>query len=195
MLRKTVGSLMLLAGVYASAGENYFQTAWDAKGLLALEGAFGQAKSKQVQDVPGGSYVLHSKTDTIGAGGLKLGGESEDYRLFLSGRFHAVPDYDSVTTLGLEMQYLMRAGENFNVFLGINAGSMWSQLTAGSTEYSTRSTYAGGDAGVNIDITQNFGVELGARLNKSLSNSDNPASIDYLAEAYMSLVLKFTGAY
>lgn len=196
MLRKSVGALILLASVTASAGENYFQTAWDAKGLLALEGAFGQAQTKQVQDNPGGGdYVLETQTDGAGAGGLKLGGESEDYRLFLSGRYHVVPDYDYVATVGAELQYLIRGGENFNIFLGINGGMMRSQATANDVEYTVTNPYFGGDAGVNIDITQNFGLELGARINQALGDNKEPASIDYLAEGYVSLVFKFTGAY
>ena len=186
---------MLLAGVYASAGENYFQTAWDAKGLLALEGAFGQAQTKLVQDNPGAGDLVDTETDGVAAGGFKLGGESENYRLFLSGRYHVVPDYDYVATVGAELQYLIRSGENFNIFFGVNGGMMRSQATDNNIEYTVTNSYLGGDVGVNFDISQNFGLELGARLNQSLGDKKEPASIDYLAEGYVSLVFKFTGDY
>ena len=195
MLRKSVGSLMLLASVYASAGENYFQNAWDAKGLLALEGGFGVAHAKQTQDIEGGVYVQNSKNEGAFAGGLKLGGESEFYRLFISARYHGVKNFDYVATVGGEIQYLIRAGENFNIFMGINGGMMSSQATLGTNEYSVNNPYAGGDVGVNIDVTDNFGIELGARVNSTFTNSDNPANVAYLAEGYGSLVFKFTGAY
>ena len=196
MLRKSVGSLMLLASVYASAGENYFQNAWDAKGLIALEGAVGTGQTKLTQPaVGGGDFVVTSESNTAVGAGFKLGGESEFYRLFLSGRYHEVDNYDSVVTLGMEMQYLIRAGENFNVFLGINGGVMNSQATVGAIEYSASNPYAGADAGVNIDIIDNFGVEVGVRMNKSLSGSDEIGSVDNLIEGYASLVFKFTGAY
>ncbi|MCK5666624.1 MAG: hypothetical protein KAI17_24210 [Thiotrichaceae bacterium] len=197
MLRKSVGSLMLLASVYASAGENYFQNSWDAKGLLALEGGFGIGSVKQTQNDPatGALFVLNSTNEAAISGGFKLGGESEHYRLFLSARYHEVQDFDSVVTAGAELQYLIRAGENFNIFLGVNGGMMASQKTIGALEYSTDNAYAGVDAGVNIDITENFGLELGARLNNTFDDSDNPANIAYLAEGYASLVFKFTGDY
>ena len=195
MLRKSVGSLMLLAGVYASAGENYFQTAWDAKGLIALEGGAGVANVKQTQDITGGVYVQNSSNEAVVSAGLKLGGESENYRLFVSARYHNVQDFDYVATVGGELQYLIRAGESFNVFLGLNGGMMSSQRTIGTDEYSINNPYAGADAGINIDITEHFGIELGARINSTFTNSDNPANIAYLAEGYGSLVFKFTGAY
>ena len=195
MLRKSVGSLMLLASVYASAGENYYQNAWDAKGLLALEGGFGVANAKQTQSIEGGVYVQRSQNEAAGSAGFKLGGESEYYRLFLSARYHEVENFDYVATVGGEMQYLIRAGENFNLFLGINGGMMSSQTTLGANEYSINNPYAGGDVGVNIDITDSFGLELGARVNSTFTKSDNPANVAYLAEGYASLVFKFTGQY
>ncbi|MDA3946587.1 MAG: hypothetical protein PF439_07915 [Helicobacteraceae bacterium] len=196
MLRKSVGSLMLLASVYASAGENYFANEWDAKGLLALEGFGGTAQTKLTQDYPGGGdYVIQSKSGTSVGGGLKLGGESKNYRLFLSARYHEVEDYDYVSTIGVEVQYLIRAGEHFNIFLGLNGGGMGTQTTINSVEYSTKNPYAGGDAGVNIDIVENLGVELGLRYNKAFYDSSEIGAVDYLAEAYASIVFKFTGDY
>ena len=196
MLRKTVGSVLLLASVYATAGENYFQNEWDAKGLIALEGAIGTTQVKQTQENPGGGlYVIESDKKTTAAGGFKLGGESEHYRLFLSGRYHAVKDFDSVVTLGAELQYLIRAGEHFNIFMGVNGGQLMSQATVGTTQYTYDSAYVGGDAGLNIDIFENFGLELGARANKTLADSSEPGAISFLIEGYVSLVFKFTGNY
>jgi len=195
-MKKVLGSVLLLTSVYATAGENYFQNAWDAKGLLAVEGAFGQGQAKLTQENPsGGSHVIKNESKNAFGGGLKLGGESERYRLFISGRYHSVSDFDSVYTAGAEMQYLIRAGEHFNIFLGINGGLMGTQMTVGSTEYTTTNPYAGGDIGVNLDIIENFGLELGVRLNKNLGDTTDIGSIDYLAEGYVSLVFKFTGEY
>ncbi|WP_345975199.1 hypothetical protein [Sulfurimonas sp. HSL3-7] len=195
-MKKVLGSVLLLTSVYATAGENYFQTAWDAKGLIALEGAFGTAQTKLTESSPsGGDHVILNENGTSFGGGLKLGGESEDYRFFLSARYHDVEDYDYVSTVGLEMQYLIRAGEHFNIFLGLNGGLMSAQTTIGETEYTTNNPYAGADVGVNIDIVDNFGVELGIRANKSLGDQNEIGTVDYLAEGYASLVFKFTGAY
>ena len=187
---------MLLASVYASAGENYFANEWDAKGLIALEGFAGTTQTKLTQDDPsGGDYIILDKSGSAFGGGLKIGGESKDYRLFLSARYHDVEDYDYVSTLGAEIQYLIRAGEHFNVFLGLNGGVMASQATIGTVEYSTTNPYAGADAGVNIDIVDNLGVEFGLRVNKAFADSSEIGAVDYLAEGYASIVFKFTGEY
>jgi len=195
-MKKVLGSVLLLTSVYATAGENYFQNAWDAKGLLALEGAFGQGQAKLTQVNPsGGEHVILNESKSAFGGGFKLGGESEAYRLFLSGRYHSVSDFDAVYTAGAEMQYLIRAGEHFNIFLGINGGLMSTQMTVGTTEYTTTNPYAGGDVGVNLDIIDNFGLELGVRFNKNLGSTTDIGSIDYMTEGYVSLVFKFTGQY
>lgn len=195
-MKKLMGSALLLASVYVSAGENYFQDEWDAKGLLALEGAVGTAQAKQTEPNPSGGYhVIDNKYQAAFAGGLKLGGESRLYRIYLSGRYHMVNDYDGVVTLGGELQYLIRAGEHFNIFLGVNGGQLVAQTTKDTTEYTFRSAYAGGDLGVNIDISDNFGLELGARGMKTLADSNEVGAISFLVEGYASLVFKFTGDY
>ncbi len=195
-MKKVLGSVLLLTSVYATASENYYQNAWDAKGLVALEGAFGVAETKLTQENPtGGDYIIKKESGSSFAGGLKLGGESEDYRFFMSARYHEVEDYDYVTTIGAEMQYLIRAGEHFNIFLGLNGGGMGSQTTIGAVEYSMWNPYVGADAGVNIDIVENFGLEFGIRFNKAFSDSQDVGAVDYLAEGYVSLVFKFTGQY
>ena len=195
-MKKLIGSALLLTSVYATAGENYFQNEWDAKGLIGLEGAIGMTQVKLTEENPtGGKHVIQSEKKSTFAGGLKLGGESENYRLFLSGRYHEAKDFDSVLTVGAELQYLIRAGEHFNIFMGINGGQLMAYSTVGSTQYKYDSAYAGGDAGVNIDIFENFGLELGARGMKTLSESSDNGGISFLLEAYASLVFKFTGNY
>ena len=195
-MKKIVSAVLLLSSVYASAGENYFQNEWDAKGLIGLEAALGTTQVKLTEDSPaGGQHVLESKKKSTFAGGVKLGGESEHYRLFLSGRYHGVKDFDSVLTAGAELQYLIRAGEHFNIFMGVNGGQLQSKITDGTTQYTYDSSYVGGDAGVNIDVFENFGIELGARGFKTLADSSEKGGISFIVEGYASLVFKFTGNY
>jgi len=111
-MKKILGSVLLLTSVYAMAGENYYQNDWDAKGLLGIEGSFGSGKSKLTEDRLGsGQRVVENKSASVYGVGFKLGGESEHYRLFLSGRYHKLKDFDYVYTGGGELQYLIRAGE------------------------------------------------------------------------------------
>ena len=195
-MKKILSSVLLLSSVYVSAGENYFQNEWDAKGLLGLEGAMGVSQVKQTEPVAaGGVHVIETAKKTTASGGFKLGGESEHYRLFISGRYHGVEDFDSVVTLGGELQYLIRAGEHFNIFMGLNGGQLMAQATEGTIQYTFDSPYVGGDVGVNIDVLENFGLEIGARGMKTMEDSSEPGAISFLMEAYFSLIFKFTGNY
>jgi len=195
-MKKILGSALLLTSVLATAGENYYQNAWDAKGLLAIEGAFGSAQTKLTEPNPsGGDHIINNEGNSAVGAAFKLGGESESYRLFMSARYHNVENYDYVATAGMELQYLLRFTEHFNIFLGVNGGMMGSQATIGSTEYSVINPYAGVDAGLNIDIVENFGVEVGVRMNKAFADSSEIGAVDYIAEGYASLVFKFTGNY
>jgi hypothetical protein len=191
LLRKAVGSLLLLAGVTASA-ENFFQDEWDAKGLIGLELGGGVANVKQLTT---NDAVITDETEAIGSFGLKFGGESENYRAFLEARFIGEADYDYIGTVGASLQYLIRTGENFNIFMGVNGGQLYSRATENDIEYTHSNPYLGADAGVNLDFTDNLGLELGARFQKVLTNNSEPFMIDYLAQGYASLIFKFTGDY
>ncbi len=202
MLKKVLSSAILLAAVNVSAGENYFANEWDAKGLIAIEGA-GGSMNLIYNDATTSPATAH--TDSTGAGSvsLKLGGESKHYRLFLAGTYYLLdaPDTSdsSAASLGLQMDYLIRAGEHFNIFMGLNGGAIYSDFEqdavgGGTTSETNTDGYAGAQAGVNIDIVENLGVELGVR-GKHVFSANNVSAIDNMYEGYASLVFKFTGEY
>ncbi len=200
MLKKVLSSAILLAAVNASAGENYFANEWDAKGLIAIEGAGGSMNLIQKD------ATTIQTTESTGAGSLslKLGGESRFYRLFLAGTYYLLdaPDTSSssAASLGLQVDYLIRAGEHFNIFMGLNGGAIYSDfeyagVTPGTKDYTTNTdAYAGAQAGVNIDIIDNLGIELGIR-GKHVFSADDVYTIDNMYEGYASIVFKFTGEY
>ena len=145
-----------------------------------------------------------SSTDSTGAGSvsLKLGGESRFYRLFLAGTYYLLDapntSSSSAASLGLQIDYLIRAGEHFNIFMGLNGGGIYSDfeqnVAGGTTSETNTDAYAGAQAGVNIDIIDNLGVELGVR-GKHVFSGDNVAAIDNMYEGYAAIVFKFTGEY
>jgi len=201
MLKKVLSSAILLAAVNASAGENYFANEWDAKGLIAIEGS-GGSMDLIYNDTTVDPAV--SSTDSTGAGAvsLKLGGESRFYRLFLAGTYYLLDapntSSSSAASLGLQVDYLIRAGEHFNIFMGLNGGGIYSdfeqEVVGGTTSETSTDGYAGVQAGVNIDIIDNLGIELGARY-KHVFSADNVAAIDNMYEGYAAIVFKFTGEY
>ena len=198
MLKKVLSSAILLAAMNASAGENYFANEWDAKGLIAIEGAGGSI-NLIAKDA---TTITTSESTSAGSVSLKLGGESRDYRLFLAGTYYLLdaPNTSSSTaaSLGLQIDYLIRAGEHFNIFMGLNGGGIYSDFendSTGTTEYTTNTDgYAGAQAGVNIDIIDSLGIELGARY-KHVFAADDVYTIDNMYEGYAAIVFKFTGEY
>jgi hypothetical protein len=200
MLKKVLSSAILLAAMNASAGENYFANEWDAKGLIAIEGAGGSI-NLIAKDA---TTITTSESTSAGAVSLKLGGESRHYRLFLAGTYYLLdaPNTSKSTaaSLGLQIDYLIRAGEHFNIFMGLNGGGIYSDfeydgVVAGTTDYTTNTdAYAGAQVGVNIDIVDNLGIELGVR-GKHVFAADDVYTIDNMYEGYASIVFKFTGEY
>jgi len=202
MLKKIISSVVLLAAVNVYAqSENYFASEWDAKGLLAIEGAGGSMNLTEESN----STIGRDDDVASGAISLKLGGESKNYRLFLVGTYYIFDGKkDTVTestaaSLGIQMDYLIRAGEHFNVFLGLNGGGIRTDIKedtgTGTISNVETNTYAGGQAGINIDIIDNLGLEFGARAKHVFTGSDHPYTIENIYEGYGSIVFKFTGDY
>ncbi len=203
MLKKVLSSAILLAAVNASAGENYFDNEWDAKGLIAIEGAGGSANLIK-NDTSVTPSVATTDSTSSGALSLKLGGESKHYRLFLAGTYYMLDapsgvDEASAASLGLQIDYLIRAGEHFNIFMGLNGGYMFTDFEVDvgkdqTTSETNSDAYAGAQVGVNIDIIDSLGVELGGRY-KHVYSGNNVAAIDNMYEGYAAIVFKFTGDY
>lgn len=201
MMKKVLSSALLLASISASAGENYFSNEWDAKGLIAIEGAGGSLSLKQEN----GSTITSEDNTGAGSVALKLGGESKYYRLFLDGRYYMLDasgfESSKAASLGLQIDYLIRAGEHFNIFMGLNGGGIYSkfQKDAISTgtpaaQYTNKDGYLGAQVGVNIDIIDNLGVELGLRA-KHVFAAEDVLAISNSYDGYAAIVFKFTGEY
>ncbi len=198
--------MILLAAVNASAGENYFSDEWDAKGLIAIGGSGGSMSlTNKTTDNNGFNEVLKSDNSGFSSASLKLGGESKNYRLFIDGTYYIfdAPDTTSSTaiSLGVQMDYLIRAGEHFNIFMGLNGGGVYSEFQNEDASVPTRTyyvdskdAYAGVQLGVNIDIIDNLGVELGGRVKHVFTDQDQYV-IENIYEGYATLVFKFTGEY
>ena len=212
-MKKVLSSALLLASVTVSAGENYFSNEWDAKGLIAIEATMNSTEFIASEGSSSGvNGSLQARDSDVGFG-LKLGGESRFYRAFLVAEYYNndAPDMDytggtlkvdktTAVSLGLQMDYLIRAGEHFNIFMGLNGGGIYSKYNFNGTGSEVRDVkaqdgYAGVQAGVNIDIIENLGIELGARYKYVFTDSDALYAIDNMYEGYAAIVFKFTGEY
>jgi hypothetical protein len=168
---------LLVMGMNASADEE------STKGLIGVGASYIGTEYNQPDS--GGT-----ETDQVGAPSfnLKLGAEGRFYRAFIDGTFWYTDEYHSAGTLGLALQYLIHPVESFNIFLGVNGGYI---NTIGETE---GDAYYGVDAGINLDLAENFGIEVGGRVaGVSGGNSDYAATAFY--QGYVNAIFKFTGDY
>jgi hypothetical protein len=184
MLRKLVIPAMLFLSVGAYADDSSSSNIWGDKGLIGIEvGYVGTDYTKKTLFNPSGNEETASSASI----GLKLGGESKHYRFFVEGQYwNTDNDYEGAVTVGAALQYLIRLNEHFNIFLGVNGGS----INSYGSEWDP---YAGGDAGVNFDLNDAFGIEVGGRY-CGVGTSDDLKVKDFY-QGYVSAIFKFTGDY
>ena len=164
------------------------------RSLIAIEG--GQVDSTLDTQTISGTTSTTSSTDMKGGfGALKIGAESENFRIFISGRYHDLAEVDLAISGGVEFQFLGRIGDHFNIFIGANGGYAHFEVpdaTNGTQRFGAG--YYGGDAGVNIDFTDNFGLELGYKLmmlDAQQTAGSNTYKINNLNNAYVSFIYKY----
>lgn len=158
--------------------------------LIGIEGGYGNLGYK---------YGTFS-TKSIGVVymGLKIGAETEDFRLFLSARdFHASSSkYDYIITYGGELQRKFHLTKRLNIFLGLDSG-IANLGFKGSGENFTRTIsnpYIGGEVGTNIHLGNSFDWELGGRvLSIQADNIKNGKTyhVNNIASVYTSIIFKW----
>jgi len=179
--------MLLVLGINAHAAEKRSLSEGYA-GLIGIEvGYIGT--EMQNSHLPGnivsGNLLYTEKRDNASLG-LKLGGESRHYRAYIDMRVWKDSDYGTSGTIGGAFQYLIPVGEKFNFFLGLNVGGI-------NTVDSEFDLYYGGDAGINFDMTDNLGLEVGVRYSDVDVNAKDIEKADYFYQGYVAVVFKFRG--
>ncbi len=158
---------MMIAAAPLAAGEYTYHT----HSLFAIEG--GMADS----DMEG------SKVGTVG---LKIGAQSENYRIFLSARHFIADDISHFNTYGAEVQYMFNFSEPVNFFIGANVGNADIKVSTGTSSES--SLYYGADAGFNLHASEMIDVEIGARYMELQEDALNDSRI---VSGYASVIIKW----
>jgi len=191
MIKKLVHKVLLAGLVLTSPLMAEFDFNKDIYSLLAFEGGYSSFDVEKNDAVNPASIT---KYDMMHAG-LKIGAQSQNYRVFLSGRFYNADDFDYATTLGAELQYMFNFSSFANFYLGVNGGVVNMRFTDGGTTSRTISDpYYGADAGFNIHITKSFDFELGARVMQIQAENKIGAisyKFDNLISGYASLIFKY----
>ena len=160
--------------------------------LLGFEGGYSNVDVESTNN--GQTYEIQKSG--FASGGLKIGAESEDYRIFLSARYYNAKDFSKLNTVGGELQYKFNFSKRANFFLGGNVGKAYMRVSDGmNPSVSTDTTYLGGDAGFNIHATELIDLEVGARY----MSFDETVELDpitkykfsSLVTAYASIIIKW----
>ena len=186
--------------------KNKLQKAIISVAFIATSLVASDSSTNSLVGIEGGySSVGYENTTTpnqytagIGQLGLKLGAESKDYRVFLSGRYLVSGDgtFDYIAAYGGELQYKFNISKAFDLFIGVNGGVASMKFTAeGETASRTISDpFVGGDLGANIHLGKTTDLEFGGRVLSIQATNDKPAA-SYLVgnrfTGYASLIFKW----
>ncbi len=197
-LKKVLLALLMSTGLFAYDGTT--------KAIVGVETGYGQFDYSAANE----DNINMGRTSTsedFGILGLKIGAESEEFRIFLDAKYYQVGgDFDYANSMGGSFQYLMFISRDFNFFFGINGGLMNLKVvdsTIGkSYEYSD--PYFGGDVGFNYEVHEKLGFEVGIRyLNINASNTQyytdadtgntmsRTYTVDQMMNIYASMIFKY----
>ncbi len=183
-------AIVVLSNIIVFANSSSYNN--DTKSLIGVEGSFSSF------DVENDSAAALNDNVKYGSLGLKIGAQTDSYRLFLSARYNVIDGYDYAYSLGIEAQYLLNVLPNANIFLGISSG--YFDLSLKDSENDTRnfdSPYIGADLGFNIHLNEKFDFEFGGRIlslsdSKSIIDKNNVTYIfDNIAALYVSIIYKY----
>lgn len=183
----TVGSLF--------ASDDLFD--YKSYSLFGIEAGYGSISSEMTNTNT--SPVTFKTNDTqISNVGLKIGAQSENYRVLLSARY--AKDFDStfdyIANYEAEMDYLFNFSRQANFFIGVSTGMVYTKFIMPGEPFSrtTSSAYYGGNAGFNIHMSRLIDLELGGRM-MLLNTSNIKSGVEYklndIVNGYVSIIFKY----
>ncbi len=175
---KKVLSKVALATLMAAAPLAASNYSFNTNSLFAVEGSFSSL------DVSGvGSSGTYASKDFAG-GGLKIGAESDHYRVFIGVRGYDIEDFSYAYSYGVDLDYKFNFSKIMNFFIGINGGQVdMSHKIATGTE-KINEVYYGANLGFNYHYDDLIDLEFGAHGMK-IDNFDNMVS------GYGSVIIKY----
>lgn len=190
-INKILSTALFASLLIATAGEAREFNMSSTKSLLGFEGGY----SNTYIDTTTATTSTTTKFKPY-HGGIKIGGESEDYRLFLSARYYNVDGFDYITTYGGELQYKFNFSNYMNFFVGFNAGLANAKYKPATTTVRTFSkTYYGADAGFNIHMGESVDLEFGSRVMSIAADNlsgTTTYTFDRIVTGYGSLIFKYS---
>ena len=163
-----------------------------AESLIGIEGSYG----KMSVDTERSNVATNDKV-TLEGGGVKIGAQNDEFRLFLNANYYGSTNdhYNHVETYGVELDYLMKPATSFDIYIGVNGGmANIEQIDDLNLKRTSSDPYYGASLGVNMHVSKLIDLELGGRmLFLDISNTRNNVKYTYnsIASAYASVIFKF----
>lgn len=191
-LNKIVISTLLVASSLMAEESVIPHTYNEIYSFVGIEGGVGRL---DVERSDGINPVILKKYDMYSAG-VKIGAQTENYRVYINANYYDADDFDYMATYGVGLQYIFNFSKSMNAFLGVNAGMANMRfLPAGEVNTRTISDpYVGGEAGFNVHLGDDMDLELGARLysmDASNTISDVKYTFDNMITGYASINFKW----
>lgn len=173
-LNKIVISTLLVASSLMAEESVISYSYENVHSFVGIEGVVGRLDVEQ----DNGTVSNIDKYDMYG-GGVKIGAQTDDYRVYLNANYYDADDFDYMTTYGVGLQYMFNFSKGMNAFLGVNAGMANMRfLIPGETSRTISDPYIGGEAGFNVHLGDKMDLEIGARI-ISMDASNTMSSITY----------------
>nr|WP_321267917.1 hypothetical protein [uncultured Sulfurimonas sp.] len=191
-LNKIVLATLLVASSLVAESTENSKYKYNMNSLVGFEVGYSTFDYERVA----GGLTTDKPTVNLNHGGIKIGAESENYRLFLSARAFDAGEFDYARAYGVEFQYLLNVSKMANIYFGVNAGKVDFKLDDKKNSNSVKlgENYIGGDIGVNVHLAKIVDLELGARV-MSLNATQNDGAVKYdfdnIVTGYASIIYKF----
>lgn len=188
-MKKIIINLTVLITLISSSSAIATPYIFNTKSLVGVEGTYNSFDISN--DASYSDELVYIST------GIKIGGESEKYRLFLSARKNFIANYDYSHAIGAEAQYLMNFTSVANMFIGVNTGTLTLKFDdEASLNRKVSSKYYGGDIGFNLHLSDFTDLEIGARKINLTEPSHLQGGVTYTFEnitnMYISLIFKYS---
>lgn len=182
-----IGLALVSSSLLAETGEvSKYQ--FDIKSLVGIEAGYS---SFDVQRDDGTDKK--TKSIDLNHGGVKIGAESESFRLFLSARAFDAKEFKYARSYGVELQYLLNFSKYANLYFGAGVGKVDMKLDAGDG-VKFDDTYYSGDVGFNIHLGEIADWEIGARvmgINGEVKDAGVKYKLENIVTGYTSIIFKF----
>ena len=184
-LTKAALALSLLSMPALSMADEY-------NSLVAIEGGASNVSA----DTTVGGQMYDIQKSKLGFGGLKVGAQGENFRVFLSGRYYNTDGFDKLNTLGAEVEYHFHFSKPVSFFVSANAGKAFMKVanTVNYPSVSQNTYYFGGGAGLNLTVSSLVDVSAGVRfmdLDNTLVQGTTSYKFNSITAAYASIVFKY----